>query len=80
MLRVLLALFLSASPDGGAGVPCDSVAQCWLDEGGKAIARPKKLRGRPLPKGDCGPNLLWLRNRLTCEDRVCTAVHVGDRC
>jgi hypothetical protein len=61
-------------------VPCKTIADCWLDAEGKPIARPKAKRGRSIPRGDCGKNLLWLRNRLSCENQVCTAQHVGDRC
>lgn len=63
-------------------VPCQTVAACWLDPDGKPIARPKKLKGRPLPKGDCGKNKTWLRNVLTCDEvkRVCVAEYIGDRC
>ena len=78
MLLVLLALFLGSS-DAGT-VSCKTVADCWLDDGGGAIARPAKFRGRQLPRGDCGANILWLRNRLSCEQQLCVAVHVGDKC
>lgn len=83
MFATLLTLLLSAEPDPHttvSTVPCQSVAECWLDANGKPIARPKKQRGRPLPKGDCGKNLLWLRNVLTCEQNVCVARFVSDGC
>ena len=80
MLVAFLALFLSSGPDGGAPLPCETVADCWLDENGNAMARPKSKRGHPIPGGDCGKNKVWLRNRLSCEAHVCTAEHVGDKC
>ena len=61
-------------------VPCETVAECWLDDEGQPIARPKKLRGKPVPKGDCGKKKLWLRNRLSCEESLCTVAHIGDKC
>jgi hypothetical protein len=73
----------SATPDDRrtvSDVPCKSIAQCWLDEDGKPIARPKKLAGKPLPRGDCGKHLEWLRNRLECDQNRCTATFVGDKC
>ena len=92
----LLALFLSGTPDAGmtvapdagasvaldagTGAACKTVAECWLDDSGKAIKRPAKLKGRKLPAGNCGSNLLWLRNRLSCDDNVCVSKHVGDMC
>jgi hypothetical protein len=86
---VRLAVLLSASlawsdtavPDAKAGaVPCQTIADCWLDADGKAIARPKRFRSKPVPRGDCGKNLVWLRNRLTCEANVCAVTFIGDRC
>ncbi len=79
LLPLLVSVVLSASPII-SDVPCQSVADCWLDAASKPIARPKKLRGKPVPRGDCGKNLQWLRTRLTCEQRVCTALVIGDRC
>lgn len=61
-------------------VPCKTVADCWLDQDGRPIARPPAKRGRTLPRGDCGKNLLWLRNRLSCEQNVCTTRFIGDAC
>jgi hypothetical protein len=45
-----------------------------------AIKRPKKYRGKEFPRGDCGANHHWLANRLSCENNVCTVMHIGDRC
>lgn len=62
-------------------VPCVTVDDCWLDEEGKPIARPKAKKGKPFPKRACGgPGLVWLRNRLTCSNKVCTAEFIGDKC
>lgn len=61
-------------------VPCKSVADCWLDANGKPIARPKAKRGRSFPRPDCGKNIVWLRNKLRCEDQVCVSEFIGDRC
>jgi len=74
-----------ASPDSSVDppkvtIPCQTVADCWLDSAGHAIARPRRKRGQPIPRGDCGGNIVWLRNRLMCIDHVCAAVHIGDRC
>lgn len=82
MTTLLLALLLAAEPDPRtvSTVRCETVAQCWLDPSGKPIARPKKFARRPLPRGDCGKNLVWLRNVLTCEEQVCVARFVGDAC
>lgn len=83
---VLAALFLwivGVMPMGQitvSEVPCKTVADCWLDGEGKPIARPKAKRGRSIPRGDCGKKLLWLRTRLSCENQVCTAQHIGDKC
>ena len=84
MLKLALICFLTVSPALGhrtpSEVPCKSVADCWLEEGGKPVKRPKKLKGRKVPRGDCGSHLLWLRNRLSCEQGVCTATFQGDKC
>ncbi len=61
-------------------VPCKSVADCWLDADSNPIARPQSKRGRALPKPDCGKNIQWLRNRLSCEQQVCVVEHIGDKC
>jgi hypothetical protein len=61
-------------------VPCKSVADCWLDAGGKPIARPKAKRGQRIPNGDCGNHHQWLRNRLRCEEQRCVSERIGDRC
>lgn len=79
MTSVLVLWLLSADPVK-SDVACETVAQCWLDESGKAIARPKSKKGRALPRGDCGRNVLWLRNRLTCDEGVCVSQNVGDKC
>ena len=76
----LLVLWLLAADPVKSDVPCETVAQCWLDDDGKAIARPKSKKGRPLPKGNCGKNLFWLRHRLTCEEGVCVSQFIGDKC
>lgn len=82
----LIALMLSllaapaAAPVAVSPVPCQTVADCWLAADGQPIARPKHKRGRALPRGDCGKNLLWLRHRLSCEAQVCVAVRIGDKC
>ncbi|MFO0575739.1 MAG: hypothetical protein U1A78_17215 [Polyangia bacterium] len=83
MLVPIILWLLAALPAGRvtvSTVPCKTVSDCWLDEDGKPIARPHAKRGRKLPRGDCGRNLLWLRNRLSCEDNVCVARHIGDAC
>ena len=80
MTLALLIALVTSTPDAGL-VSCKSVGNCWLDAEGHAIARPKKLAGRPLPRGDCGKNLRSLRNKLECSDAgVCVATFVGDRC
>jgi len=88
-MKWMAALFVClccrvASPDttvpDTAGVHCRSVRDCWLDGDGHPIARPKRYRGKPLPRGDCGAHLNWLRNHLSCEEQRCVVRHVGDRC
>jgi hypothetical protein len=79
----LVLWLMSAAPDGGvtvSAVPCTSVADCWLDANGKPVARPRRFRGRRIPRGNCGSNLLWLRYRLMCEKDLCAAENVGDKC
>lgn len=82
----LIALVLglvAASPEDRvtvSTVPCRTVADCWLSADGKPIRRPKTQRGRAFPDGDCGKHLVWLQNRLTCENHVCVAELIGDRC
>lgn len=61
-------------------VACKTVADCWLDGDGHAIPRPKKHAKKPIPRGDCGSKLLWLRHRLSCEENVCVALRIGDKC
>jgi hypothetical protein len=61
-------------------VPCKTAADCWLDAEGRPIARPERVKGKKIPRGDCGRQILWLRHRLTCEKSVCTSQYVGDKC
>lgn len=61
-------------------VACKTVADCWLDDDGHAIPRPKKHAKQSIPRGDCGKRRLWLRHRLSCEDNVCVAHRIGDKC
>jgi hypothetical protein len=72
----------SPAPSSGASLspPCRTVADCWLDDAGHAIARPRKFRGKPIPRGDCGSRINWLRHRLMCVEGRCTAADIGDRC
>ncbi|MBS1151739.1 MAG: hypothetical protein H6Q89_3437 [Myxococcaceae bacterium] len=81
LLPLIASLLLATAPRVTvSAVACQSVADCWLDEEAKPIKRPKQHRGKPLPAGDCGKKLKWLRNRLACEQSVCTVTFVGDRC
>ncbi len=81
---IALMLSLLAAPPAVpvpvSPVPCKTVADCWLSAQGQPIARPKHKRGRALPRGDCGKNLVWLRHRLSCEQDVCVATLIGDKC
>ena len=70
-------------------VECKTVDECWLDDGGAPVARPKKFKGQQFPKGDCGRNLIWLRTRIRCEvptvpdagsAKVCVTENIGDKC
>ena len=61
-------------------MPCQTVADCWLGDDSKPIKRPAAKKGKPLPRGDCGTHLKWLRNQLSCTQNVCTAKYVGDMC
>jgi hypothetical protein len=70
----------TAVPGGGLGVRCETVGDCWLDAGGKAIKRPARFRRKPIPRGDCGKNLLWLRHILSCEQNRCVSQFIGDKC
>lgn len=77
MLWALFMTFTLGADERGtvfSEVPCTSVKQCWLDADGKPIARPKKLRGAPLPKRDCD-NTLWLQHQLSCDEKrhVCAS-------
>jgi hypothetical protein len=67
----------SAAPTLPSSPPASAPA---VTERGNAIARPKRYRGKPLPRGDCGKNLHWLRHRLVCEGGVCVSRNVGDMC
>jgi hypothetical protein len=78
-IPLVASIVLSASPTV-SDVPCQTVADCWLDAASKPIARPKKFRGKPVPRGDCGRKLQWLRTRLACEQNLCTALDIGDKC
>jgi hypothetical protein len=83
MRALIVVLWLSAAladESVPSAPPCKSIADCWLDDGGKAIARPKKFRGKRVPRGDCGMHLLWLQNHLACDEGRCVATHIGDRC
>jgi hypothetical protein len=82
MLTLLLAHLLLADPqpDAGLEVACTTVDDCWLDERGNAIPRPKKFKKRAPPRGDCGKNKLWLRHELTCTENRCVSRFRGDRC
>ena len=83
-MLLALALFMLAAGSSDrvtvSTVPCGTVAECWLDDAGRPIARPKANKRRKLPVGDCGRNLLWLHNRLSCDNNVCTAEFIGDKC
>ncbi|MBL8914094.1 MAG: hypothetical protein JNM17_25545 [Archangium sp.] len=69
----------TTTADGGV-VSCQTVNECWLAPDGSPMPRPARFKKKPLPKGDCGKNLLWLRNRLTCEENVCKSTYMGDAC
>lgn len=76
----MLIFWLLAADPVKSDVQCKTVAECWLDEDGKAIARPKSKKGHPIPRGNCGKNLFWLQHKLTCEEGVCVAQFIGDKC
>lgn len=83
MLVLLVTALLAADPDPRRSVSeiaCQTEAQCWMDADAKPIARPKKMKGKAFPRGDCGGRLLWLRNKVECQENVCVVRHVGDRC
>ena len=63
-----------------APVPCRSIDDCWMNASGEAIKRPGRLKGKPLPRGNCGNHIVWLRNELACEQNVCVVRHHGDKC
>ena len=78
-MTAMLVMWLLAA-DAGEGPACKTVDDCWIDNQGQAIARPKSKKGHKIPRGDCGKNILWLRTKLTCEEGVCKAENVGDKC
>jgi len=82
LLLLLTALWTSeaASDTAPGGVPCDTVAQCWLDPAGKAIKRPVKYAGRRIPQGDCSGKLVWARHRLLCLEHRCESIPIADMC
>ena len=81
LLPALLSIVLTTPPRPTVSeVACVSVAECWLDADGKPIARPKKLRSKSVPRGDCGKGLLWLRHKLACTENLCTVTFIGDKC
>ncbi len=81
LLPLLMSVVLSADPKTTiSDVPCQTVADCWLDADAKPIKRAKKLKGKAIPHGDCGSKLLWLRNKLSCEENVCVVKLIGDKC
>ncbi len=75
-----LLLTLSQAPDAGTAVACKTVADCWLDDEGRAMARPKAQKGKKIPLGDCRGKKVWLRHVLTCEQNVCISTYRGDQC
>jgi hypothetical protein len=82
-MSFFLAVLLTQAPAVvESTVPCQTVADCWLDPRGVPIARPKKFKGQKLPRGDCERKLVWLRYQLSCspQKQVCEAVFRGDRC
>jgi hypothetical protein len=62
------------------GPACHSINDCWLDGDGTPIKRPRSKRGKPIPSGNCGGRINWLRYRLGCSEGRCVADFVGDRC
>jgi hypothetical protein len=78
-LALVLALTLAqARPPIVSTVPCKTVKDCWLDETGRPVKRPK---GKKPPTPSCsGAGLVWLRTRLSCEHDVCVAESVGHKC
>lgn len=61
-------------------IPCVTAGDCWLDVAGNPIKRPASKKGRKIPSGDCGKKLVWLRNVVTCQEKVCAVKFVGDMC
>lgn len=80
LLPILVSLVLAQPKTTVSDVSCQTVADCWIDADAKPIERPKKYRGKAIPRGDCSKKLLWLRNKLTCEQNLCTVTHIGDKC
>lgn len=88
MLLLLVTSLLAAEPDAGVNprlsvstLVCQTAVDCWMDADAKPIARPKKLQGKEFPRGECtSKKLLWLRNRVLCEENVCVVRHIGDKC
>lgn len=83
LLLILAALWSSDARSANAqssDVPCDTVAQCWLDPAGNAIKRPSKYVGRSLPHGDCSAKLVWARHKLLCEEHRCVSIEIADMC
>lgn len=79
LLSALAALALAQPPARTVStVACKTVEDCWLDPSGAPVKRPK---GKRPPTPSCsGKGLVWLRNTLTCEENVCVATHIGDKC
>lgn len=87
MRRAVLLLCLLGLPSqvpaeraAPAPAPCKTVDDCWLDGSGAAIRRPARFKGKPLPQGNCGSRILWLRTELRCDEGICVARHRGDKC
>ena len=83
--RIAIAFYLATAglaraEAPAAPVPCKTIDDCWLDPSGAPIRRPRKLRKKAIPRGNCGTRLHWLRHVLSCEENVCTAKLIGDRC
>lgn len=80
LLGLILATSSLARAEEPAPVACKTVDDCWLDDDARPIRRPKQHAKKPLPRGDCGKRLKWLRTRLTCEENICVAKNIGDKC
>jgi hypothetical protein len=83
-MRALALILLFAGgltrADEAPPVPCKTIDDCWLRSDGTPIHRPKRLRGRKLPLGDCGARLYWLNHILRCEANICVAHYRRDMC